>query len=187
MLAQAESLLYCLEQASNDIGLYVNSDKTVFMCFKQNGVISTLTDKPLKLVDQFTYLSSNISSTESGVYKCIGMAWIAIDSLSIIWKSDHSEEIKWEFFKFVAISVILYRCTTWPLRKCLENKLDGNPTKMVCVLKKPWKKPSTKQQQYSYLSPILKKPSKICLALLEKQTKFSFGLLLMDTSILADQ
>ena len=33
--------------------------------FKQDGAISTLNDNPLKLVDHFTYLCSNISSTES--------------------------------------------------------------------------------------------------------------------------
>ena len=34
--------------------------------------ISSLNDKPLKLVDQFIYLGSNISSTENYVNKCIG-------------------------------------------------------------------------------------------------------------------
>ena len=37
------------------------------MCFKQEGAISTLTRKPLKLVNQFTYLGSNITSTESNI------------------------------------------------------------------------------------------------------------------------
>ena len=31
-----------------------------FACFGQKGVISTLSDNPLKLVDQFTYFGSNI-------------------------------------------------------------------------------------------------------------------------------
>ena len=35
---KAESQLYCLEQAARCVGLYVNSDKTEFMCFKQNGI-----------------------------------------------------------------------------------------------------------------------------------------------------
>ena len=34
------------------------------MCLKQKRAISTLSGRPLKLVDQFTYLGSNISSTE---------------------------------------------------------------------------------------------------------------------------
>ena len=58
------------------------------MCFKQDGDISTLDGKFLKLVDQFTYLVSNISSTESDVNICIGKEWTAIDRLLIIWNSD---------------------------------------------------------------------------------------------------
>ena len=59
--AQAESLLHRLEQAARSIRFYTN--KTEFMCFKQDEDISTLRGKPLKLVDQFKYLSSNISFT----------------------------------------------------------------------------------------------------------------------------
>ena len=62
--AQAESILQSLKQV---IDLYVNANKTKFICFKQEGAISTLNDKSLKLVDQFICLSSNISSTESDV------------------------------------------------------------------------------------------------------------------------
>ena len=118
--AQAKSLLHSLEKAARGIGLYVNSDKTEFMCFKQDGDISTLDGKPLKLVDQFTYLGSNISSTESDVNIRIGKAWTAIDRLSIIWKSDLSDKIKRELFQAVAVSLLLYGCTTWTLTKRLE-------------------------------------------------------------------
>ena len=45
-------------------GLNVNSGETESMCFNQDGALSSLDDKPLKLVEQFIYLSSNISSTE---------------------------------------------------------------------------------------------------------------------------
>ena len=41
-----------LEQAARSIGLYVNSDKTDLMCFKQNIVISTLNGKLMILVDK---------------------------------------------------------------------------------------------------------------------------------------
>ena len=40
------------------------SDEMEFTCFKQDCAISNLNGKLLKLVDQFTYLDSNISSTE---------------------------------------------------------------------------------------------------------------------------
>ena len=65
--AQTESLLHNLEQEEGGIGVYVNANKTEFMCFKLEGTISIFSCKPLKLVDKFTYLSSNISSTESDV------------------------------------------------------------------------------------------------------------------------
>ena len=48
--APAKYLLYRLEQAARSIGPYVNSDKTEFMCFNQDGAISSLNSKTLKLV-----------------------------------------------------------------------------------------------------------------------------------------
>ena len=41
------------------------------MCFNQSDAIS-INGKLLELVDQFIYLGSNISSTESNVNICIG-------------------------------------------------------------------------------------------------------------------
>ena len=49
-------------------------------CFKQDGAISTLNDKPQKLVDHFTYLG-RIRVTESNLN--IEKAYIAIDPLEI--------------------------------------------------------------------------------------------------------
>ncbi len=47
--AQTESLLYSLEQEARGIGLYVDIDKTNFVCFKVGG-ISTSCGEPLKSV-----------------------------------------------------------------------------------------------------------------------------------------
>ena len=69
-------LLHSPEQVARGIGLHVNSDKIEFMSFKQDGVILTWNGKPLKLVDLFTYLGSNISSTEGNVNLCIG--WLVV-------------------------------------------------------------------------------------------------------------
>ena len=63
---QAETLLHSLEQAATGIGLYVNAHKMEYMCYNQTGDISTLDGTPLKLVDKFTYLGSNVASTETG-------------------------------------------------------------------------------------------------------------------------
>ena len=91
--AQAEYLLQSLEQAVGSIGLHMNTNRSEYMYFKQKGAISTLSGRLLKLVDQFTYLSSNISSTESDVNICILTVWNIIDRLSIIWKSDLTDKI----------------------------------------------------------------------------------------------
>ena len=64
-----------------------------YMCFKQKGVISTQSGKPLKFADQFTYFGSNISSNESDVNIRLAKVSNAIDRLSIIWKSDLSDNI----------------------------------------------------------------------------------------------
>ena len=48
----------------------------------------TLSHKALQLVDQFVYLGSNISSTESDVNIHMEKAETATTSLSIEWKYD---------------------------------------------------------------------------------------------------
>ena len=78
--AQAGPLLYSLEYAAEGIGFVVNANKTEFVCFKGVG-ISTLSSKPWKLVDQFTYFGSNISSTESDFIIHLGETRTAIDRL----------------------------------------------------------------------------------------------------------
>ena len=78
----------------------------------QTKFISTLRGKSLKLVDHFAYLGDNILSTESDDNTCQVKVWNVIEKLLVIWKSDHSDKIKWDFFQAVAVSILLYRCTT---------------------------------------------------------------------------
>ena len=79
---QTESLLHSLEQVAGGIGLHVNADKTEYICFNLNGGF-------LKLVDKFTYLRSNISSTENGISMQLVKAWTVVDRLSIIWSQTY--------------------------------------------------------------------------------------------------
>ena len=126
--AQAKYLLHNLKQAAKGIGLYVIADKTEPMCFKQEMAISTFSGKLQKLVDQFTSLDSNISSTESDVnirfakYRLLLTTYRSLGNLS--------HKIKRKIFQAVAASVILYGCTTRIMTKRTEKKLDGN-----CVLR----------------------------------------------------
>ena len=85
--AQAETVLHCLERAAASIGPHVNTDKTEYMCFNQRGDISTINGS----------LGNSVPSTKKDNTR-LAKAWIAIDSLSVIWKSDLTDKIKRSFF-----------------------------------------------------------------------------------------
>ena len=122
------------------------------MCFNQTGDISTLNGSSLKLVDKFTYLRKSASSTERDINTRLAKAWTAIDSLSVIWKSDRTDKMKRSFFQATVVSILLYGCTTWTLTKRMEKRLDGNYTRMLRVtLNKSWRQHPTKQQLYGHL------------------------------------
>ena len=131
--------LHSLERASTGTGLHVNAHKTEYMCFNQTGDISTIGGSSLKLVDKFTYPGSSVSSTETDIDKRQTKAWTAINSISVIWKSDLTDKIKRSFFQAAIVSILLYGCTTWTLTKWLEKRLDGNYTRMLrAILNKSW-------------------------------------------------
>ena len=128
-----------------------------YMCFNQRGDISTRKGVPLKLVDKFTYLGSSVSLTEKDINMQLAKAWTAINRLSVIWKSDLTDKIKCSFFQETVALILLYGCTTWMLTKCMENKLDGNYTRMLqAVLNKSLRQHHTKQHLYYHLPPIMK-------------------------------
>ena len=84
-------------------------------------------------------------------------AWIAINGLSIIWKSDLTDKMKRSFFQAAVTSILLYGCTTWTLTKRLEKKLDGNYIRMLrAILNKSWRQHPTRYQLYGPLPPITK-------------------------------
>ena len=64
---QAKFLLHSLKQTAEDSGLYVNTNKTEYMYFKRKRATSTLRGMPLKFLDKFTYIGSNISSNKSEI------------------------------------------------------------------------------------------------------------------------
>ena len=123
----------------------------------QTGDISTLDGTSVKLVDNFTYLGSSVSSTEKDIDTRLTKAWTAIDRLSIIWKSDLTDKMKRSIFQAAVVSILLYGCTTWTLTKRLEKKLDGNYTRMLrAILNKSRRQHPTRHQLYGHLPPITK-------------------------------
>ena len=127
---------------------------TEYMCYNQTGNITTLDGASLRLVDKFTYLGSSVSSTENDIDTRLTKAWTAIDRLSIIWKSDLTDEMKRSFFQAAVVSILLYGCTTWTLTKRLEKKLNGYYTrKLRAILNKSWRQHPTRHQLYGHLPP----------------------------------
>ena len=114
----------------------------------------------------FTYMKKNMyiyTYTDLYIYSHVYIdtrltkAWTAIDSLSVIWKSDLTDKMKHNFFKAAVLTVLLYGCTTWTLTKWMEKKLDGNYTRMLrAILNKSWSQHPTKQHLYGHLSHITK-------------------------------
>ena len=66
-ISNATTLLHQLENAAKDVGRYVNASKTEYISYKQQGLIQTIAGEQLKAVDSFTYLGSEIISTEKDV------------------------------------------------------------------------------------------------------------------------
>ena len=138
------------------------------MHFNENSAFCTLNGKPLKFVDQFIYLGSNIASTERNVNTYIGKASTANDWLTNIWESNITGKIKQEFFQVETMSVLLVWLHHLNFKENLKKKLNGNYTNMLhAVLNKSWKQHPKKQQLYGYLPPPhltnhSNKMSKIC-------------------------
>ena len=127
------------------------------MCYNQTGDITTQDRTPLKLVDKFTYLGSSVSSTEKDIDTRLTKAWIAIDRLSIIWKSDLTDKMKRSLFQAAVVSILLHGCTTWTLTKRLEKKVNGNCTRTLrAILNKSWWQHPTRHPLYGHLPPITK-------------------------------
>ena len=108
------------------------------MSFNQRSDISTLNGGSLKLVDKFTYLGSSVSSTKKDINMRLTKAWTVIDRLSVIWKSDLTNKIKFSFFQAAVVSILLYGCTTWMLTKHMEKELYGHQQPITKTIQVRW-------------------------------------------------
>ena len=76
------------------------------MCYNQEGSIQSLDGKDIKMVEDFTYLGSNIQSTDKDIQIRKAKAWAALNKLDKIWKSELNINMKRNFFKAVVESVL---------------------------------------------------------------------------------
>ena len=126
------------------------------MIFNQpEGQLVTLQGHELDKVDDFTYLSSRITSSEKDIKVRIGKAWGALQKMNTIWKSNLKRELKISLFRTTVETILLYGATTWTLTKSLERKLDGVYTRMLrAALNISWKSHTTNKVLYGKLPPV---------------------------------
>ena len=111
---------------------YYEKENYLSACFLQDCALHSFNGKYSKLAEQFTYFGCNLSSIKSNVNIHIDKIWPAINSFTTTWTSDLSDKIKWESFQAIAVSVLLYDCTTWFFKKILEKKVHWNYIKILC-------------------------------------------------------
>lgn len=125
-----------IADAAAKYGLLFNIKKTQYMTFgipgpriRADAVI--VNDKPLDEVREFKYLGSYMSSTDQDIKVRKGLAWAAMNSLDVFWKSDMSRKLKVKIFRTAVESILLYGCETWTLKVAQNNTLDGTYTKLL--------------------------------------------------------
>ena len=172
------------------------------MDFYQDGAIFSLNSKSLTLIDQFTYLGSNISSTESAVNKRMSKTWTAV-YLTIIGKSDKIKTGNFPSFGRVSTVVWLHfwesietfgEKARWELHKdakrCCEQILEAAfyKTTVVDETLTGTNTPGKSGPGSNYNERVLHTPEsfKIRVSRTNLKTTSSNGLLDMDTLELTD-
>ena len=120
-----------------------------------NTGIRTLQQTLLKLVDDYKYLGSYISSSLKDFITRKGMTWSACNDLNKIWKSHLSKKIKLQIFKTIIEPILLYGSETWTISKKMEERLNGTYTRLLMRVQNiSWKSHPTKKQIYGDLPSI---------------------------------
>ena len=156
-LKDATTLLHNIEKLVKQIGLYLNPDKTEFICENQDASVGmkSLADKHIKQVLDFKYLGSYIASTEHNVNIRLGKTWSTLNQLDKIWKSNLSDNLKRNFFRAAVESVLVYGSVSWTLTKKCEKRIDGAYTRMLRVaLNKSWRDHLTNKELYGNIPNI---------------------------------
>ena len=153
----ATTLLHNIEKVAREIGLYVNAGKTEFMSINQDSSegMKSLNGEKVKKVKDFKYLGSYIASTAHDIDVRLGKAWVALNQMDKIWKSELPDGLKRSFFRATVESVLIYGGITWTLTKSLEKKIDGSYTRMLrAALNKSWRDHLTNKELYANIPRI---------------------------------
>ena len=118
-------------------------------------VIKSLNNTLLKMVSDYVYLGSYISSSEKDFMTRKGKAWAACNALHKIWSSNLSRDFKLKIFHAAIKPILLYGSETWILSKRHGRRLDGIYTRLLMSVQNlSWKNHPTKQQIYGNITSV---------------------------------
>ena len=95
-ISQAQELLELVQQESEKIGLRINSTKTKFIALncQIDPTLSTEEGEEIERVNDFKYLGSPVMCSLNDIKARKAKAWVALNGMEKIWKSEISEAIK---------------------------------------------------------------------------------------------
>ena len=112
-----------INEAGEAAGLHINTEKTMTMVFGQEDIKEGLKIKGriIENITEFVYLGSLLTwdnDCNKEIKRRIARATGAMAGFKTIWKSKHiSTETKINIVRTCVLSVLLYACETWTLRR----------------------------------------------------------------------
>ena len=159
-IAENSRLCQSISDIAGRYGLLINIDKTKYMFYNITRPVNSddrvfVNGTPLEEVGDFKYLGSYIASTSRDIHVRKGLAWKALMSLDVFWKSDMSRKIKTKIFRTAVEPVLLYGAETWTLKKADIRALDGVYTRMLRrVFGISWKSHTPNAILYGNIPPV---------------------------------
>ena len=159
-IAENSHLCQSISDIAAQFGLLINIDKTKYMFYNITRPVNAdervfVNGQPLEEVNDFKYLGSYIASTSKDINVRKGLAWKALQSLDIFWKSNMSRKIKTKIFRTAVEPVLLYGAETWTLKKADIRALDGVYTRMLRrVFGISWKSHTSNTVLYGNIPPV---------------------------------
>ena len=115
-----QGLLDAVMLVSQHCGLLINTSKTEYMTSVANLVLQC-NGEILNQTDKFTYLGSSIQldgNIEHEIRLRIGRANKGFHMLNPVWRTKSlPRKIKLKVYQACVLSILLYSCETWPLKK----------------------------------------------------------------------
>ena len=106
-----------VESECKKVGLHLNTKKTKVMAINtpESIVLKTVDGQTLQVEKDFKYLGSWINSSEKDIKVRKALAWNALHSMHVLWKSKINFPLKRSLFVATVKSVLTYGSDSWTL------------------------------------------------------------------------